>query len=73
MGMRRAPVGMSTGCCMETDLTINFILKKREREKLSAGNELVPTSFSKEAWILPEWSGRLGLRTSVLSELELDQ
>ena len=26
--LRRAPVGMSTGCCMETNLTINFILKK---------------------------------------------
>ena len=26
--MRRAPVGMSTGCCMETNLTINVILKK---------------------------------------------
>ena len=23
--LRRAPVGMSTGCCMETNLTINFI------------------------------------------------
>ena len=27
--MRRAPVGMSTGCCIETNLTINFILKKK--------------------------------------------
>ena len=26
---RRAPVGMSTGCCMETNLTINYIFKKR--------------------------------------------
>ena len=25
--LRRAPVGMSTGCCMETNLTINSILK----------------------------------------------
>ena len=25
--LRRAPFGMSTGCCMETNLTINFILK----------------------------------------------
>ena len=23
--LRRAPFGMSTGCCMETNLTINFI------------------------------------------------
>ena len=29
--LRRAPVGMSTGCCMETNLTINFILKKRKK------------------------------------------
>ena len=28
--MRRAPVGRSTGCYMETNLTINFILKKKE-------------------------------------------
>ena len=27
--MRRAPVGMSTGCCMETNLTINLVLKKK--------------------------------------------
>ena len=26
--LRRAPLGISTGCCMETSLTINFILKK---------------------------------------------
>ena len=26
--LRRAPVGMSTGHCMETNLTINFIFKK---------------------------------------------
>ena len=26
--LRRAPVGMSPGCCMETNLTINFIFKK---------------------------------------------
>ena len=25
--LRRVPVGMSTGCYMETNLTINFILK----------------------------------------------
>ena len=25
MVLRRAPVGMSTGCCMETNLSINFI------------------------------------------------
>ena len=24
---------MSTGCCMETNLTINFIIKKKERKK----------------------------------------
>ena len=29
--MRRAPVGMSTGCCMETNLTINYIKKKKKR------------------------------------------
>ena len=29
--LRRAPVGMSTGCCMETNLTINFILKKKKK------------------------------------------
>ena len=23
--LRKAPVGMSTGCCMETNLTINYI------------------------------------------------
>ena len=28
MGMRRALVGMSTGCCMGTNLTIHFIFKK---------------------------------------------
>ena len=27
--LSRAPVGMSTGCCMETNLTINFILKNK--------------------------------------------
>ena len=26
--LRRAPVGMSTGCCMEATLTINYIIKK---------------------------------------------
>ena len=25
--LRRAPVGMSAGCCMENNLTINFIFK----------------------------------------------
>ena len=24
-----APVGMSTGCCLETNLTINFIYKEK--------------------------------------------
>ena len=28
--MRKAPVGMSTGCCMETNLTRNFILKENK-------------------------------------------
>ena len=28
--MRRAPFGMSTGCCMETNLTINFIYLKKK-------------------------------------------
>ena len=28
--LRNAAVGMSTGCCMETNLTINFILKKKK-------------------------------------------
>ena len=31
--MRRAPVGMSTGCCMETNLTINFIFKYKKKLK----------------------------------------
>ena len=26
--LKRAPVGMSTGCCIETNVTINFTLKK---------------------------------------------
>ena len=29
--LRRAPIGMSTGCCTETNLTINFILKKKSK------------------------------------------
>ena len=32
--MRRAPFGMSTGCCMETNLMINFIFRKRKKKKL---------------------------------------
>ena len=30
--LRRAPVGMSTGCCMEINLTIKFILKNTKKE-----------------------------------------
>ena len=29
--LRRAPVGMSTGCCIETSLTINIIFKKKSK------------------------------------------
>ena len=29
--LRRAPVGMSTGCYMESNLTINFILRKKNQ------------------------------------------
>ena len=28
--LNRAPVGMSTGCCIETNMTINFILKNNK-------------------------------------------
>ena len=28
MGMEEAPVGMSTGCCIAANVTINYILKK---------------------------------------------
>ena len=34
-----APVGMSTGCCMETNLTRNFILKKKQTIKWIEGGE----------------------------------
>ena len=30
--LRRAPVGMSTGSCMETNLTINFILERKKKK-----------------------------------------
>ena len=34
--LRRAPFGMSTGCCMETNLTINFIYWKKKKTQLSS-------------------------------------
>ena len=33
--LRRAPVGMSTGCCMETNLTINCTLKEKLNKKIN--------------------------------------
>ena len=32
--LRRAPVGMSTGYCMETNSTMNFILKKKKKNSV---------------------------------------
>ena len=31
--LRKAPFGMSTGCCMQANLTIKFIFKKRKEKK----------------------------------------
>ena len=33
--MRRAPFGMSTGCCMETNVTINFIYWKKKNPTIN--------------------------------------
>ena len=38
----RAPVGMSTRCCMETNLTINFIVKKKKN--VSTRNETLKSA-----------------------------
>ena len=36
--VRRAPIGRSTGCCTETNLTVNFILKKKRIQRCVKAN-----------------------------------
>ena len=38
--MKRAPFGMSTGCCMETNLTINFIYKIKKNKLVVAREDV---------------------------------
>ena len=57
--LRRAPFGMSTGCCMETNLTINFIYQKKKKNWCWASVENSLPSHQRES----RWGAGGGLRT----------